>query len=946
MKSTFKNWWTNKWFTANNKDTARFKRGYIYSLEGRVYKIKYNRKSLTAKVRGNYSRFYNVKLNFKQLSDVEKQEIIDIIKNDYNILSSILNNKIPEEFYKKLNNVGIFDKYINANCNCPDIGNPCKHEAALIYTLGYEIDKNPFLLFKIHGFDLASEFEILQNKEIINVNEFFKNDEKEYGKSSQNKVALDKITNMSNKTIFMLEDDPVFYERNFREILSKLYKNLKTFSNNFFKSVWSGEEYYDFIDADYYSYEKTNDFNETFNNKWLNPNKWDDFTIDIKDDFRIYKINTNCKNPFNSFNEKLLVGFLSELDYASDITQYHEKIQFIYKLFKFTIVLIKNSAITPHLFKTDDRHIIQWLPANYDKNIQEVLEQLYKLTPVKIATFNGNDISEKQQVQSIISILIKGMLDFYIESGMSKELQKNIGEPVFDLFLGSKVWFNKNYKDYEFLINQWITCFSNKNRDYNLFLEVEGDLNKFTIDLKEENNRVYDIIRNQDKNYQEIITDIHIIKQFLPEIERIIKTGDVLYYNLEEFRNILTNTIPILETMGISVILPKELKRLTEPQLKIKYIKPTSSRKTYISEDDFKNFDWEISIGNYKISKDEFEKQVKKSKGIVRIANNYIILDEKEVKSFLKKLSRLSDNPTPYDLIQAVLTGELESFEVNIDDELKDIFKNMIKHEDIPIPKNFNGKLRDYQKIGYSWLVQNINNGFGSILADDMGLGKTIQTLATIQHFKQKGLLKGQKVLIVMPAGLLLNWEREIERFTPNLKSFIYHGPQRELPKTGFDILLTSYGVLRSDKEKINKKRWFLIVIDEAQNIKNPLTKQSKAIKSIKSKNKIALSGTPVENRLIEYWSIFDFTNKHYLPSIKSFSEEYITPIENNRDETVLNKFKAITEPFILRRVKTDKNIIDDLPEKIVNDVYCNLTTKQAAIYQETLDSLMNNIHQ
>ena len=247
---------------------------------------------------------------------------------------------------------------------------------------------------------------------------------------------------------------------------------------------------------------------------------------------------------------------------------------------------------------------------------------------------------------------------------------------------------------------------------------------------------------------------------------------------------------------------------------------------------------------------------------------------------------------------------------------------------------------------GYEWLVQNIKTGFGSILADDMGLGKTLQVLTTIQYLKEQGHLEKEKVLVIAPTSLLTNWQEEIRRFTPDLTSYIFHGTHRRFTKTKYDVYLTSYGVVRSDIAKFKKQKWFLVVVDEAQNIKNPNTKQTKAVKSIKSKHKIAMSGTPVENRLSEYWSIFDFTNKGYLTTLKKFRQNYIIPIEKEKSQDILENFRQITKPFILRRLKSDKNIIKDLPDKIVSDIYCDLTKEQVALYKETLDSAIEEVNQ
>ena len=177
------------------------------------------------------------------------------------------------------------------------------------------------------------------------------------------------------------------------------------------------------------------------------------------------------------------------------------------------------------------------------------------------------------------------------------------------------------------------------------------------------------------------------------------------------------------------------------------------------------------------------------------------------------------------------------------------------------------------------------------------------------------------------------------------MKTHVYHGANRDLkPLKAADILITTYGVARGEVAKLNKEKWLLLAIDEAQNIKNPGTAQTKAIKKIKAAVKIAMSGTPVENRLSEYWSIFDFTNKGYLNSLSNFKKDFAKPIEAERDQQQLDHFRKITEPFILRRLKSDKSIIKDLPEKIEKDQFCSLTKEQTAIYQNVVETTMESV--
>ena len=259
-------------------------------------------------------------------------------------------------------------------------------------------------------------------------------------------------------------------------------------------------------------------------------------------------------------------------------------------------------------------------------------------------------------------------------------------------------------------------------------------------------------------------------------------------------------------------------------------------------------------------------------------------------------------------------------------------------------PKSLTGELRPYQKIGYSWLVQNIRFKFGSILADDMGLGKTIQVLSAILYFKENNQLEDESTLIIVPPTLIPNWENEIKKFAPDLTYYIYHGSNRTFPLETYDIILTSYGVIRLDLDMFVDRIWFLCVIDEAQNIKNPNTEQTKAIKDVPASTKVALTGTPIENKLMDYWSIFDFVNKGYLSTKDDFKRSYVVPIEKLEDEEVLENLKTIAKPFVMRRLKSDDDIKKELPEKFVNDIYCSLTKKQVKLYTAILEEIFFDI--
>jgi hypothetical protein len=265
-------------------------------------------------------------------------------------------------------------------------------------------------------------------------------------------------------------------------------------------------------------------------------------------------------------------------------------------------------------------------------------------------------------------------------------------------------------------------------------------------------------------------------------------------------------------------------------------------------------------------------------------------------------------------------------------------------------PQGFCGELRPYQLRGYSWLVYLRSCGFGGCLADDMGLGKTIQALAFLLHEKASG--ETRPVLIAGPMSVLGNWMREAQRFAPGLRCHLHHGAARwhgdsfirEIAHD--DVVITSYHLLYRDYADLRQVAWAGILLDEAQNIKNPATRQAQAARGLKADYRIALTGTPIENHVGDLWSIMDFLNPDMLGKRATFREAFFRPIQTGSDPGVRVRLKRMTAPFILRRLKTDKQIIADLPEKIEAKVYCPLTREQVRLYQDELSAFHRELEE
>lgn len=279
---------------------------------------------------------------------------------------------------------------------------------------------------------------------------------------------------------------------------------------------------------------------------------------------------------------------------------------------------------------------------------------------------------------------------------------------------------------------------------------------------------------------------------------------------------------------------------------------------------------------------------------------------------------------------------------VVIDRKLESL-KDFESIEDFPLPINFNGTLRPYQKAGYNWLHFLRNFKFGGCLADDMGLGKTIQTLALLQYHKEQG--EANASMIIMPTSLVYNWEVEAAKFAPDLKVLVYTGTYRDKDVEQFqnyDIVITSYGITRIDIDLLEKYYFNYIILDEAQAIKNPGSNISLAVKKLKSKHKLILTGTPIENSTMDLWSQMTFANPGLLGSQSFFKKEYLNEIEKKHDDGKRHKLHAIIKPFILRRLK--EHVLTELPPKMEQIWYSKMNEEQEKEYEEVKSFYRNKI--
>lgn len=372
---------------------------------------------------------------------------------------------------------------------------------------------------------------------------------------------------------------------------------------------------------------------------------------------------------------------------------------------------------------------------------------------------------------------------------------------------------------------------------------------------------------------------------------------------------------------------------------------------------------WQLSIGDTALTREEFNALVALKSPLVQIRGQWVQLDPEQIEAaiqFWQKQQTLEGTFSLHEAMQLGLGGAetrngLPVDGVEMDGWLQSWLAKLQgdeKLEVLPSPKGMRGTLRPYQQYGYSWLDFACRWGMGVILADDMGLGKTIQTLTLTQKLKNESGRLPAPILLVCPTSVVTNWQMESEKFTPGLKTMAHQGGDRLrgdefiAAAQDVDMVLTSYTLVRRDAEAMRQVEWLGVALDEAQNIKNPNTKQAQVIRSLPAGFRLALTGTPVENRLSELWSIMQFLNPGFLGGQKAFRKQFTLPIEKYGDEEATKKLRQLTRPFILRRLKSDPTVITDLPEKQEVKVYCNLSEEQATLYEAVVQDALQAIEE
>ncbi len=460
-----------------------------------------------------------------------------------------------------------------------------------------------------------------------------------------------------------------------------------------------------------------------------------------------------------------------------------------------------------------------------------------------------------------------------------------------------------------------------------------------------------------------LLSELGKASRLFSQFEKVLEESDPEFLELsnEDLTDFLESGLETLEQSGFTVLVPSWFSK-SSLSLKLK-IKSSSfsmenNSTSYFNKGSLCQFDYKVALGGELISLSELQALSKFKSSVIEFKGKWMQVRQQDIQHALHLINKQASGKVT--LIEALsmaasdieTQSQLEISEVETEGLISELI-NSTSSEVLNIantPTTLVGQLRPYQQRGLSWLYFLDKCQLGGCLADDMGLGKTVQLISLLLLERDVNTKVGPTLLLA-PMSLMTNWHKEAERFAPSLKLYVHHGISRETLKTfkktalNSDLVLSTYSLALRDQQFLSEIKWHRVVLDEAQAIKNPSAKQTKAVKQIQARSKIALTGTPVENRLMELWSIMDFLNPGYLGNQEKFRQKFSIPIEKRGDKGAITALKKLSQPFILRRLKTDRSIISDLPDKVETKEYCNLTKEQTLLYQAVVDQMLGDIN-
>ncbi|MEK8032943.1 SNF2-related protein [Ideonella sp. DXS29W] len=900
-----------------------------------------------AQVQGSRAQPYVVEIKVPPTPAADAARLVERLATDPGLIGRLLNRELDPAVLEEARRlkIAVFPSRwsdLRMQCSCPDWAVPCKHLAAVVYVLSREIDGDPFLVFSLRGLDLPSlmrehgiQIDSAAGSAIPNAKEVLfaasapaaaSGGDAAPDPSALARLDFTTLPDLHEPLWRVLPASPVFFRGgDFRAVAQRVMARVAKHALRLL------------------------DTSPPTDGRAPIPEGRLQLLADAQGRLAVTGAH-RADDAIEGWSELLMS--LGEVAPAR-LPDLPTELAALHTMRLLALHLLARGAVVPQVFQVDAGTVaLRWCAAELDSTVRGMVAATAGALPSKLVQKQAGRRKAALDPDVQVRLLLSAMLDHFVAASDAIAAEKAAGDKVLALFFktGRARFDGPGEAAVAVGIHAWLARLHLAARSHVPVLSVgeheDGDGFALSLAVAEDAaltdapTPLAQVLKKPSwaSRRAEVLGTVAMLAEFHPPLNDYVRQGakEPLVVEPEALPSLLFDTLPALRLMGIRTLLSRSLDRLLRPRLSMQLKAKSGSTSGLLDTSTLFSFDWKVSLGDELVTPAEFERLLGRATGIVKFRGQYVYLDPSEVEQLRARLTR----PSPMsgaELLRVALAGEFDGVPIGLNKAAEKVLKELTTTAHVPLPKALRATLRPYQERGFAWLWRNARMGLGSVIADDMGLGKTLQVIALLQRLKEDGALDDGRALVIVPTSLLTNWQKEVERFSPSLRVGVFHGAKRELATARPDVLLTTYGVARREAALLKGMRWRLVVIDEAQNIKNAATAQSKAIKSIPAGSYVAMSGTPVENQLSEYWAIMDFAQRGYLGGPTHFAREYATPIEVHRDAAAAERLRKVMAPFMLRRLKSDKSIISDLPDKVEQDQFCTLTRQQAALYESVV---------
>jgi len=953
-------WWGAQWLQALTQidHDNRLPRGRTYANRGAVHDLVVADSQVSARVQGSRSRPYEVEIGVPRVAGPLAGRLMDRLAEDPGLVARLLNRELDPTVLQLAQElkIPIFPARwsdLKMHCSCPDWAVPCKHLAAVIYLLSQQIDADPFLVFSLRGIDLAAlleqrgvQLEDVKATALPTVAHALFGDgpaaaEPPAGAAAAEGSALDVLSQLDLTTIpdlrqtlwRVLPANPVFHRGgDFRELAQAQIARVARQAE---REMEPGAE------------------------EQLVALPTGQLRLTVDDSAVVTVVGIEAGGAAVATLPELL-ELLAAIA-PSQLGDLPAGLAALWQLRLLAWHLLAKGALVPELMLLAPHTVaLRWLPAELDATVRDIVQRAATGLPAGLVQRKQGrktaKLASATQARLLLSLLLNHGVFAGAESAGAAAARALDGKIPQLFFANGRGRFDgPGETAWPGSIQTWLSRLHLARQPTAPVLQVDeaasGDGFALSIAVADEAQPLHKptplatvmTAPPWQARRMAVLQTVALLAEFHPPLAGYVRAGarEPLPLGLSELPAFLFEALPAIRLLGIRALLPKALDRLLRPKLSMQIKATAGASPSFLKADQIFSFDWQVALGEQTLTPEEFEHLLGKATDVVRFKGEYVYLDPAAIEQLRQQLAK-PPRLGAQELLRIALAGSFEGAPVGLNPAARKRLDQLEDSAAIALPHGLQAAMRPYQVRGYEWLARNARLGLGCVIADDMGLGKTLQVIALLLHLKECGELAAGRALVIVPTSLLTNWQKEVARFAPALSVEIYHGSKRALANGASgaarpDLLLTTYGVARAESARLKALPWRIVVVDEAQNLKNPAAAQTKAVKAIAAATHVAMSGTPVENRLSDYWSIVDFAQAGYLGGLTHFGREFATPIQTDRDAAAAERLKRVLAPFLLRRLKSDKTIISDLPDKIEQNQHCTLTKPQVALYESVV---------